>query len=128
MGILGPALMLLSLSGDSMQTDRLHSSDDVNWGSMDWNVFEGSWEAYENSGEAFIDIAWINDNLNKTVKEILKSKKGDIKKAPKKPGDPDWGSILSMTLEEIRKRAQDGDKGFGRIYKLLTDGRFNRKG
>ncbi len=125
-GILGPFLMLMTLSGDTIQTDRAQIPALSGEGSIDWDVFQGSWEAYEKSGEAIIDITWINDNLDKTVKEILKSKRGNIKKAPKKPGDPDWNSILELTLAEILRRAQDGDKGFARVYKLLTDLRFNK--
>lgn len=65
-------------------------------------------------------------NKNKTVSEILKSKKGSIRNAPLPPGSPSWDSILTLTLAEIQRRAQRGDTGFGTIYKLLTDSRFNR--
>jgi len=65
-------------------------------------------------------------NKNKTVSEILKSKKGSIRNAPLPPGSPSWDSILTLTLAEIQRRAQRGDIGFGTIYKLLTDSRFNR--
>lgn len=77
-----------------------------------WDIFAGSWEAYEAYGEPAIDIEWINTNLDNTVETILKSKKGSIKNAPKKPGDPDWQVILGMTLREIQELTQKGDKGF----------------
>ena len=89
-------------------------------------MFGGSWENYEAYGEAIVDVVWINANLDKTVEEILRTKRGSIKNAPKKPGDPNWDLILGMTLREIQELAQKGDKGFARIYKLLTDLRFNK--
>ena len=67
-----------------------------------------------------------NDNMNKTVAEILKSKKGSIKNAPLPPGGPHWNDILKKTLKEIKSLAQKGKKGYKEIYKLLTDARFNR--
>ena len=71
-------------------------------------------------------VAKINkENGNKTVKEILKTKKGSIKNAPLPPGGPHWDDILFMTLNEIQRLAR-GDSGWHAIYKLLTDGRFNK--
>lgn len=67
-----------------------------------------------------------NDNMNKKVKDILKTKKGSIKNAPLPPGGPNWNDLLEKTLKEIKELANKGVKGFKEIYKLLTDGRFNR--
>lgn len=66
------------------------------------------------------------NNLDKTVEEILKTKKGSIKNAPLPPGGPDWKDLLKMTLRQIKELAQKNVTGFKEIYKLLTDGRFNR--
>ena len=63
---------------------------------------------------------------NRTVSDILKTKKGTIKNAPLPPGSPSWNSIMTLTLAEIQRRAQRGDIGYGTIYKLLTDSRFNK--
>ena len=72
-------------------------------------------------------VAKINEsNMNKTVEEILKTKKGSIKNAPLPPGGPSWKDILKKTLREIKELAQKGKKGYKEIYKLLTDARFNR--
>ena len=67
-----------------------------------------------------------NANMNKTVEEILKTKKGSIKNAPLPPGGPNWKDILKKTLKEIKELAQKNKKGYKEIYKLLTDARFNR--
>ncbi len=69
---------------------------------------------------------YVEANSNKTVKEILKTKKGSIKNAPIPPGGPHWNDILNKTLGEIKKLAQKGVVGYKEIYKLLTDSRFNR--
>ena len=67
-----------------------------------------------------------NDNMNKTVEQILKTKKGSIKQAPLPPGGPSWNDLLKKTLKQIKELAQKGVKGYKEIYKLLTDGRFNK--
>ncbi|MBO5346993.1 MAG: hypothetical protein J6A45_02505, partial [Lachnospiraceae bacterium] len=73
-----------------------------------------------------IQVANINNaNMDKTVEEILKSKKASIKNAPLPPGGPDWKDIMKKTLREIKELAQKNVKGYKEIYKLLTDGRFN---
>ena len=64
--------------------------------------------------------------MGKTVREILKSKKGSIKNAKPPKGSPGWDSIMDMTLAEIYKRAQQGEPGFDYFKKLLTDNRFNK--
>ena len=78
--------------------------------------------------EIQIQIAYINKNdMSKTVQEILKDKKGSIKNAKKPPGTPSWDDLIriGITLDEIQKLAK-GDSGWHAIYKLLTDGRFNK--
>ena len=45
-------------------------------------------------------------NSGKTVAEILKSKKGDIRYAAMAPGSPNWDDILHLTWEEVVERAK----------------------
>ena len=71
-------------------------------------------------------IVYNNANDNKTVEEILKTKKGSIKQAPLPPEGPHWDDILKKTLKEIKELARKGAKGYKEIYKLLNDSRFNR--
>jgi len=66
------------------------------------------------------------ENMDKTVEEILKSKKGSIKNAPLPPGSPSWNDIVKITLVEIMRRAQRGEIGFKEFYKLLTQGTYNK--
>ena len=49
-----------------------------------------------------------------------------IRQAPLPPGGPNWDDILQKTLKEIKELAKKNAKGYKEIYKLLTDGRFNR--
>lgn len=93
---------------------------------LNWDMFMGSWEEYEAYGVYASNNDWVTQNLHKQVKDILKSKMGSIKNAPKKKGDPSWDIIYLMTLEEIQKRMNEGDAGYGRVYKLLIDHRFDR--
>jgi uncharacterized protein RhaS with RHS repeats len=65
-------------------------------------------------------------NMSKTVREILKDKKGSIKNAKPPKGSPGWDSIMDLTLSEIIRRAQQGEPGFNYFKKLLTDSRFNK--
>jgi hypothetical protein len=66
--------------------------------------------------------------MKKTVKDILKGKKGSIKNAKLPKGSPSWDDLIrwGLTLEEIYRRAERGDPGFSTFKKLLTDGRFNK--
>jgi hypothetical protein len=51
-----------------------------------------------------VQVAKINNaNMDKTVEEILKTKKASIKNAPLPPGGPDWKDILKKTLREIKE-------------------------
>jgi len=63
---------------------------------------------------------------DKTVEEVLKTKKGSIKNAPLPPGGPNWSDLLPLSMETIRKLAQKGETGYREIWKLLTDSRFNK--
>lgn len=63
---------------------------------------------------------------DKTVEEVLTTKKGSIKNAPLPPGGPNWNDLLPLTMEEVRRLAQKGETGYKEIWKLLTDSRFNR--
>lgn len=76
--------------------------------------------------DSIYEKAYFAANKNKTVSELLQSKKGNIKNAPLPPSSPNWDSILTLTLAEVQNRAQRGVTGFGTFYKLLTDKRFNR--
>jgi len=80
-----------------------------------------------NNYQTSVRIARINkDNSNKTVEQILKTKKGSIKNAPLPPGGPNWNDLLKKTLKEIKELAQKGVKGYKEIYKLLTQGEYNK--
>ena len=70
-------------------------------------------------------VSILNDS-SRTVSEILKEKKGNIKNAPLPPGTSGWDVIGTLTLEMVRQLAKDNATGFKTILKLLTDGRFNR--
>lgn len=60
------------------------------------------------------------------VAEVMRTRRGSIRNAPLPRGAPSWDSILDMTMDEIRSRAQANEPGFRQIHKLLTDGRFGR--
>ncbi|MCL1975524.1 MAG: RHS repeat-associated core domain-containing protein, partial [Firmicutes bacterium] len=66
------------------------------------------------------------DNLDKTVNEVLKTKKGNIRKAPLPPGSPGWAEIGALTMEQIRRLAQQNATGFKTFWKLLHEIRFNK--
>jgi len=65
-------------------------------------------------------------NLKESVGEVLKRKLGKIRNAPLPPGSPTWEAIIPLTMGEVQRRKKRGDIGFGTIWKLLTDQRFNR--
>ncbi len=66
------------------------------------------------------------DEADLIVGDVLKGKLGSIRRAPLPPGSPSWTDIANMTISEVRAAAQQGEPGFKAIYKLLTDGRFNK--
>ena len=60
-------------------------------------------ELYQRYQREQKEIRRINEqNKNKTVEEILKTKKGSIKRAPLPPNGPNWDVILNMTLAEYK--------------------------
>ncbi len=66
------------------------------------------------------------NNAGKTVEEILRSKKADIRYAALDPGSPGWDDILDLTWEEVLAKARKRQKGYRTIRKLLSDGRFDK--
>ena len=54
-----------------------------------------------------------------TVAEILQTKKASVKNAELDPGSPSWDNILSLTWEEVQRRARRNHPGFRTIKKLL---------
>ncbi len=67
----------------------------------------------------------VNQN-DKTVRDVLKDKKGSIKNAPLPPGSPSWDDIQNMTINDIKQAASRNEPGFKTINKLLNDSRFNK--
>lgn len=65
-------------------------------------------------------------NAGKTVAEILRSKKANIRYAALAPGFPNWDDILHLTWEEVVERAKKRQTGYRAIRKLLSDGRFDK--
>lgn len=68
----------------------------------------------------------MSKNAGKTVREILRGKRGMIRRCPLDPGSPGWDDIQDLTWEEIEERAARRDPGFSTFRKLLTDGRFDK--
>ena len=62
----------------------------------------------------------------KRVIDILKLKKGSIKKAQLPQGSPSWDEINQMFWEEIEANANANLIGFKAIRKLLSDRRFDK--
>lgn len=65
-------------------------------------------------------------NSGKTVREILREKRGAIRQAPLEPNAPSWDDILDLTWEEVAERAEADEPGFRTIRKLLGDRRFDK--
>jgi RHS repeat-associated protein len=61
----------------------------------------------------------------KTIKEILKQKRGCIRNAPLPKGTPSWDDLLNMTWEELESMLKNTD-AWRTIRKLLTDKRFDK--
>jgi hypothetical protein len=66
-------------------------------------------------------------NAGKTVAEILRGKKGRVRRAALDPGSPDWDDILHLTWEEIEDKAKKDQPGFRAIHKLLAQRKYNKK-
>ena len=62
----------------------------------------------------------------KTVADILKLKKANIKNAPLEKGSPSWDDIMHLTWEEVQDLAKKAEPGFRTIHKLLTRKRFDK--
>jgi hypothetical protein len=65
-------------------------------------------------------------NSGKTVREILKGKRGSIRQAPLEANSPSWDDILDLTWEEVIEKAEADEPGFRTIKKLLGDKRFDK--
>jgi hypothetical protein len=61
------------------------------------------------------------------VREILKRKEANIKKAPLPPGSPTWDDILEETWKDIKRKAKARKPGYQVFRKLLSDPRFNKR-
>ena len=68
----------------------------------------------------------MSPNAGKTVAEILKSKRANIKKVSLDPGSPSWDEIMNFTWEVIEEKARKREPGFHTIRKLLSNRRFNK--
>jgi len=60
----------------------------------------------------------------KTVREILKGKKGSILQAPLKAGTPSWSEIMNKTIPELKEMAKK-NPGIKTIIKLLQKREYN---
>lgn len=65
-------------------------------------------------------------NTGKTVRQILKGKRGAIRQAPLEANSPSWDAILDLTWDEIVERAEADEPGYRTIKKLLGDTRFDK--
>jgi len=65
-------------------------------------------------------------NAGKTVREILKGKRGAIRQAPLEANSPSWDDILDLMWDEVVEKAEADEPGFRTMKKLLGDKRFNK--
>ena len=68
----------------------------------------------------------MSQNAGKTVREILREKRGSIRQAPLEPGSPSWDSILDVPWEEVVARADADEPGYRTFKKLLAGERFDK--
>jgi hypothetical protein len=68
----------------------------------------------------------MSKNTGRTVREILKGKRGAIRQALLEPNSPSWDDILNLTWEEVVEKAETDEPGFRTIKKLLGDKRFDK--
>ena len=66
------------------------------------------------------------DHAGKTVREILKSKRGAILRARLAKGSPSWDDIMDLTWEEIEWRQKRRVRGFKTFYKLLNEREYDK--
>jgi len=99
----------------------------LSWNPVGWIIITGVGVAAIGVGVYYGVEAYqeYQKNLDKTVEEILKTKKGSIKRAPLEPGSPSWDDIAKLTLAEIKRRKENGEVGYKTFYKLLTQGEYN---
>lgn len=62
-------------------------------------IGEAIGEFTESQIELFQRNIYLAFNQNKTVSDILKTKKGSIKNAPLPSGSPGWSEIMTLTLD-----------------------------
>jgi hypothetical protein len=72
------------------------------------------------------DFAITHKFAGRKVDDILKQKKGNIKRAKLPAGSPSWEEFSEMTWQEIESGASANEPGFKVVRKLLTDRRFDR--
>ena len=65
-------------------------------------------------------------NSGRSVAEILKEKRANIKEAALDPGSPSWDDILELSWEEIVRGAKERQPGFQTFKKLLSKGEYNK--
>lgn len=75
---------------------------------------------------ALVSLAHAHKYSGMTVREILKTKRADIRRAPLPKGAPSWDDILDLKWEDIEAGAKARKLGYNIFHKLLTDGRFDR--
>jgi hypothetical protein len=68
----------------------------------------------------------MSPNAGKTLAEILRGKRANLKNAPLPKGAPSWDEILPVKWEEIDARAKRRQRGYQTIRKLLTDPEYNK--
>lgn len=68
----------------------------------------------------------VHKNAGRTVRQILKGKKGAVKDARLPAGAPTWSAIDCLPWEEIVAWAAADVPGYKTIKKLLGDRRFDR--
>jgi hypothetical protein len=62
----------------------------------------------------------------KTVREILRVKKGSIKDTRLTPGSPSWDELMDVPWEEIVRRAKARVRGYTTIKKLLNNKEYDK--
>jgi hypothetical protein len=67
-----------------------------------------------------------SQHAGKTVAEILKGKRADIKCASLDPGSPSCDEILHLTWEEIQAGAKQGKPGYKTFKKLLGSREYDK--
>jgi hypothetical protein len=66
-----------------------------------------------------------NDD-HETVADILKRKKGSIRRATLGSGSPSWDDIMDETWAEIKRKASRQVPGYKTFRKLLSDSEYDK--